>query len=203
MKQAFATLIIASFSFLISCDDKLQSEKEVYVISKKDSIQNLSFKIEHDYYARCNFILGDSNKILFYRNGPMWICVPSKNKNPIFIDLRPDEITQLPVNSIEEFIELNFGGRYRRKYSICVASYTDSIKSKAFEKLINAFSKNRLPKYFIRRTTLEEEIVLHHKIEDLPYLPHEVEWDTTRINFTFEEDIGNILKKSQEKFKKS
>lgn len=202
MKRFFACI---GLTFFISCNDKLpleQKEKELYIISKKDSIQNLSLKIEHDYYSRNNFVLVGTNKIFFYRNGALWNCMPTEDKRPVFIDLDTEDIIELPLSSIGEFIDLNFGGEKKFNNSISVVSYTDTINSKAFEELMKAFSKNRLPKFLIRRTTLEEEIVLQHKIQDLPYLPDEVEWDTTRINFESEEDVKNILKISQAKFKK-
>lgn len=204
MKKSF-TYLILGIVFFISCNDKLslkEKEKELYIISKRDSIQNLSFKIEHNYYSKNNFVLVDTNKIFFYRNGPIWRCTPTEDKRPVFIDLDTNAIIELPLSCIGEFIDLNFGGEKRFNNAISLASYTDTINSIAFEELMKAFSKNRLPKFLIRRTTLEEEIVLHHKIQNLPYLPDEIEWDTTRVNFTFEEDVKNILKKSQAKFKK-
>lgn len=202
MKRFFACI---GLIFFINCNDKLtleKKEKELYIISKRDSIQNLSFKIEHNYYLKNNFVLVDTNKIFFYRNGPIWRCTPTEDKRPVFIDLDTNAIIELPLSSIGEFIDLNFGSEKRFNNAISVASYTDTINSIAFEELMKAFSKNRLPKFLIRRTTLEEEIVLYHKIQNLPYLPDEIEWDATRVNFTFEEDVKNILKKSQEKFKK-
>lgn len=204
MKKSFAFLTSGLVLFTISCNDKLalkQNEKEAYIISKKDSIQNLSFKLEHAYYATANFILADTNKVYFYKDySSAATCAPPIDNRPIFINLDPRDIIQLPASSIGEFIELNFS---REMYnSIAVASYTDTIKSPILEKMLSAFAKKRLPKYIIRRTTLEEEIVLYHKTHNLPYLSDEVEWDTTRINFESKEDVKNILKKSQEKFKK-
>ncbi|TPD72056.1 hypothetical protein [Flavobacterium microcysteis] len=190
--------------FIISCNDKLplkQNEKEAYIISKRDSIQNLSSKIEYGHYGTANFILADTNKVYFYENySCLAACAPPKDNRPIFIGLDTRDIIQLPAASIEEFIDLNFS---RKTFQIIsVASYTDTVKSPILEKMLSAFAKKRIPKFLVRRTTLEEEIVLYHKTHNLAYLPYEVEWDTTRINFESKEDVKNILKKSQEKFKK-
>lgn len=205
MKKSFAFLTSGLVFFTISCNDRLelkQNEKEAYIISKRDSIQNLSFKLEPNYYARGNFILVDTNKVFFYKDySSLMMCIPPKDDRPIFIDLHPRDIIQLPTSSIGEFIELNFS-REDVFNSIAIASYTDTIKSPVLEKMFSAFAKKRLPKFLVRRTTLEEEIVIYHKTHNLAYLPYEVEWDTTRINFESKEDVKNILKKSQEKFKK-
>lgn len=131
------------------------------------------------------------------------ICTPQKKHPPVFIDLQPNDIIELPVNSIGEFVHFNFGGESRRKSIISIASFTDTIKSDSFKHLLTSFTTEKIAKYFIRRATLEEEIVLNHKIKDHFYSPEEVDWDTTRINFSLKEDIENILKKSQEKFNNS
>jgi len=204
MKKSFVFLTSGLVFFTISCNDKLavkQNEKEAYIISKKDSIQNLSSNIEHGHYGTANFILADTNKVYFYENySCLAACAPPVDNRPIFIGLDTKDIIQLPAASIEEFIELNFS---RKTFQIIsVASYTDTVKSPILEKMLSTFAKKRIPKFLIRKTTLEEEIVLYHKIHNLPYLPDEVEWDTTRINFESKEDVKNILKKSQEKFKK-
>lgn len=202
--KTFILCITIGLPVLISCTEKSKTEnivQEIYVISKEDSLQNLSFKIEYPDYAQNNFIIGDSDKVYFYRIAPIMICTPQRKHPPLFIDLRPDDIIELPASSIGEFVHLNFGGESRRK-SISIASFTDVIKSDSFNHLLTSFTTEKIAKYFIRRTTLEEEIVLTHKRKDLYYFPEEVDWDTTRINFSFKEDVENILKKSQEKFKK-
>ena len=205
MRKSFAFLTSGLVFFIVSCNDNQvleRKEKETYIISKRDSIQNLSFKFEHTYYASANFILVDTNKVFFYKDYSSFArCAPTIDNRPIFIHLDTKDIIQLPASSIGEFIELNFS-KQEMFNSIAVASYNDTIKSPVLGKMFSAFAKKRLPKFLIRRTTLEEEIVLYHKIHNLPYLPDEVEWDTTRINFESKEDVKNILKKSQEKFNK-
>lgn len=205
MRKSFAFLTFGLVFFIVSCNDNQvleRKEKETYIISKRDSIQNLSFKLEHTYYASANFILVDTNKVFFYKDYSSFArCAPTIDNRPIFIDLHPRDIIQLPTSSIGEFIELNFS-REEMFNSIAIASYTDTIKSPVLEKMFSTFAKKRLPKFLVRRTTLEEEIVIYHKTHNLAYLPYDVEWDTTRINFESKEDIKNILKKSQEKFKK-
>lgn len=202
----FILYIILGVPFLISCNKKSSITKKtvrkIYIISEEDSLQNLSLQIEYPDYAQNNFIIGDSNKIYFYRTAPVMICTPQKKHPPEFINLEPNDIIELPVSSIGEFVHLNFGGELRRKRIISIASFTDTIKSDSFRYLLTSFATEKIAKYFIRRTTLEEEVVLNHKTKDLSYFPEEVDWDTTRINFSFKEDIENILKISQEKFKK-
>lgn len=198
MKTSILYIILGSF-VLIGCEEKSpiteKSKSEIYIISKQDSLQNLSFQIEYPDYAQNNFIIGDSNKVYFYRTSPIMICTPEENRPPVFIDLQPNDIIELPVNSIEEFTHLNFGGELRRKNTISIASFTDTINSDIFRHLTTSFVSERIAKYFIRRTTLEEETVLAHKSKNLPYFQEDIDWDTTRISFSFKEDVENILKK--------
>lgn len=194
MKQTFASLIIASFSFLISCDNKLQSEKEVYIISKRGEIQDFIRQIsQEDYYGDYNLILGDSNKVYFFKYHTTWNCLPSDNP-PSFINLNPSDIVELPANDIDEFIELNY--KYRSNYRSIIynlASPYDSIKSPAFQKIMDAFAKIKQKKFLVRRTTFEEDQVLYHKTNRLYYDPSKIKWDTSKVHFWREDDIKDIL----------
>lgn len=199
-------LVIFLVCLLASCTKKSLEKKhdEVYVISEKDSGNNLIDFREEDYYSKFNLILGDSNKIYCfnYFNHSIANCIPSDNP-PHFLNLKPSDLILLPYESIDKFIELNNDNPFSLYTSIYnIASPYDSIKSKAFEKIMAGFASVKQKKYIIRRTTFEEDQVLYHKINHLIYYPEEINWDTTKVFFSRKKDIEQILKVSQEKFKK-
>ncbi len=204
MKKSFIVFLFGLF--LISCTEKLPAKKadEIYVISEKDSAYNLMGFQEQDYYSKYNLILGDSNKIYFfnYFNHSVMNCIPSDNP-PHFLNLKPSDLILLPFESIDKFIEINDDQSNISQRSIYnIISPYDSIKSKAFQNIMKGFASVKQKRYIVRRTTFEENQVLLHKINHLYYDPREVNWDTTKVFFSREEDIENILKPSQDKFKK-
>lgn len=189
---------------LLSCEGKLRAKKqdEIYVISKDTSFNFI--RKEENYYSRFNLILGDSSKVYFFKyyNHSTMNCIPSENP-PHFLNLKPSDLILLPFESLDKFIEENNDQRNLLNGSLYnIISPTDSIKSKAFEKIMKGFASVKQKKYMVRRTTFEEDQVLHHKINHLYYQPEKVNWDTTKVFFSNKEDIENILKPSQEKFRK-
>lgn len=197
MKKYFLLFCV---SILLSCEGKLPEKKQdkIYVISKDTSY---NFIGKEDYYTGFNLILGDSNKIYLFQGPRFWNCVPTDNP-PYFINLEPSDIIELPYENIDDFIKLN--KRHHSAFSDIynIVSPYDSIKSKAFEKIMQGFASVKQKKYIIRRTTFEENQLLFHKINHLNYDPKEINWDTTKVHFNSKEDIDSILKVSQQKFKK-
>lgn len=138
MKKYFLVFLA---SILLSCEGKLPLKKqdEIYVISQEDSLESLLDVREEDYYAGFNLILGDSNKVYFFKHPHFWNCVATNNP-PYFINLEPSDIVELPYENIDEFIKLN-----KRHHSVFsdlynVVSPYDSIKSKAFAKIMEGFA---------------------------------------------------------------
>lgn len=187
---------------LLSCEGKLPAKKQnkVYVISKDTSF---TFINRENYYSKFNLILGDSDKVYFFRyyNHSLMNCIPSDNP-PNFLNLEPSDMVELPYENIDEFIKLNQNHHSAFSDIYNVVSPYDSIKSKAFEKIMQGFASVKQKKYIVRRTTFEEDQVLFHKINHLNYDPKEIDWDTTEVYFSRKEDIDSILKVSQQKFRK-
>lgn len=180
-------LVIFSVCLLASCTKKSIEKKhdEVYVISEKDSSFNLMGAQQQDYYSKFNLILGDSNKVYFFKyyNHSIMNCIPSDNP-PHFLNLKPSDLILLPFESIDKFIEINDDkGNISDRSIYNIISPYDSIKSKAFEKIMAGFASVKQKKYIIRRTTFEEDQVLHHKINHLHYEPEKINWDTTKVFF--------------------
>ena len=199
MKKYFLFFVVL---ILLSCERNLpaKNQNKVYVISKDTSF---NFIKREDYYAGFNLILGDSNKVYFFRyyNHSLMNCIPSDNP-PYFLNLEPSDMVELPYENIDEFIKLNQNHHSAFSDIYNVVSPYDSIKSKAFEKIMQGFASVKQKKYIIRRTTFEEDQVLFHKINHINYDPKEIDWDTTEVYFSRKEDIDSILKVSQQKFKK-
>ncbi len=187
---------------LLSCEGKLPAKKQnkIYVISKDTSF---TFINRENYYSKFNLILGDSDKVYFFRyyNHSLMNCIPSDNP-PNFLNLEPSDMVELPYENIDEFIKLNQNHHSAFSDIYNVVSPYDSIKSKAFEKIMQGFASVKQKKYIVRRTTFEEDQVLFHKINHLNYDPKEIDWDTTEVYFSRKEDIDSILKVSQQKFRK-
>ena len=183
---------------LLSCEGKLPAEKQdkVYVISENDSTNKLLVFREDEYYSKFNLILGDSDKIYFFRyyNHSLMNCIPSDNP-PRFLDPNTSDIFQIQLDSIDDFITLNDNkGAFLAESIYNIASPQDSIKSKAFEKIIDVFSSIKQKKYIVRRTTMEEDTVLYYKVNNRSYDPKKIKWDTTKVNLRDRIKIKPVLK---------
>lgn len=183
---------------LLSCEGKLPEKKQdkIYVISENDSTNKLFVFREDEYYSKFNLILGDSDKIYFFRyyNHSLMNCIPSDNP-PHFLDLNTSDIFQIQLDSIDDFIKLNDNkGAFLAESIYNIASPQDSIKSKAFEKIIDIFSSIKQKKYIVRRTTMEEDTVLYYKVNNRSYDPKKIKWDTTKVNLRDRIKIEPVLK---------
>lgn len=195
MKKYFLLFCV---SILLSCEGKLHEKKQdkIYVISENDSTNKLFVFREDEYYSKFNLILGDSDKIYFFRyyNHSLMNCIPSDNP-PHFLDLNTSDIFQIQLDSIDDFIKLNDNkGAFLAESIYNIASPQDSIKSKAFEKIIDVFSSIKQKKYIVRRTTMEEDTVLYYKVNNRSYDPKKIKWDTTKVNLRDRIKIEPVLK---------
>lgn len=136
------------------------------------------------YYFPSNFIVDTEGEIFFYQQQIKLNDDEVRNWNtpPQFINLNPNDIVQVPVNSIEEFIKLNILNKDSLKRYVSIASEKDTINSIGLSKII-AICKDK--KYSIRWkfriATQEETIVLNYKKQKQNYYPEKVKWDTTKI----------------------
>jgi len=196
-------LVVFSASILFSCNGKLpeKESKEIFVISKYNS-DNKEFVVrEENYYSKFNLILGDSNKVYFFKyyNHSAMNCIPSDNP-PHFLDIKPSDLILLPFEDIDKFIEVNNDDRNTFDRSIYnIASPDDSIQSKAFKKIMKGFAIVKQKKYIVRRTTMEEDSVLYYKVNNLAYDSDKIKWDTTKVNLRDRIKIEPVLNKKNPK----
>jgi hypothetical protein len=67
-----------------------------------------------------------------------------------------------------------------RRQILVIASQKDTISDTEILKFLYTL---KVPTYTIRRTNQEEDVVLHHKTNNLNYSAEEIKWDSTKIKF--------------------
>jgi hypothetical protein len=110
---------------------------------------------------------------------------------PNYIGLKPEYLLAIESKNFISFIKLNndifqCDTNDRETVSIfCIASNCDTIKNEAFYDLIryinkknNFYSKNR---YWIRKTTEEEDSVIYRKRNKFKYIPERIKWSSNFI----------------------
>ncbi|MDR6761068.1 hypothetical protein J2Y38_001266 [Flavobacterium sp. 2755] len=139
-------------------------------------------------YGTNTFII-DSDSIIYYfkRGNVGHICGNWKRSDtiPDYINLQPKDLIKIPNNSISEFVKLNYKDKFRNLTFI--SSKVDTLKTKNYFDLVKAIklSLKERDKYFIRRTTQEEDTVLKYKKNNAYYNSENIKWDQDRITFPF------------------
>jgi hypothetical protein len=89
--------------FFISCSEQTKNTKETFIVP------NLTTKPPPpvDIYLPFNFIVDSSGKIFYHQQHLIFGSNDVAEELPAFINLRPKDIVQIPINNIEDFIKLN------------------------------------------------------------------------------------------------
>ncbi|RZJ99335.1 MAG: hypothetical protein EOO43_26785 [Flavobacterium sp.] len=159
-----------------------------------------------EYYFPSNFIIDTAGHIYFYQQKIKsgWICGTGMNWDtpPSYIDLQPNDITEIPTPNLEKFIKANIKHLDSSDRQFAIASVNDTIISSGLKKIFSVFKdkSNRITWTF-RRTTPEETIVLDYKKSRKKYYAGDIKWDSTKTFFPFEVDktIKFIPPKAEEK----
>jgi hypothetical protein len=136
------------------------------------------------YYFPSNFIIDTSGQVFFYQRQRKWNddVQADWNTPPEFIDLKPKDIVEIPVNGIEEFIKLNILNIDSSKRYIAIASAKDTMTSLGLSKIIAICKdENNHIRWKFRLMTQEEAIVLNYKKGNGNYDSEEIKWDSTKI----------------------
>ncbi|CAM3509792.1 hypothetical protein FSS13T_09300 [Flavobacterium saliperosum S13] len=188
MRNLFLFTLLFS---VLSCSKKETSKEELvpYIISideKKNPVNRLSNSIT---YGLNNFIIDNKGNIFYFEPNESETYTHFQLINdtiPEFINLQPTNLIQIPVNSIDEFVKLNF--KKGQKNITHVSSQLDTLNSVAFYKLKDALKKYSYELdrdfYGFRRTRQEEDTVLHYKKENKYYSSEDIKWDKSKIKFT-------------------
>lgn len=198
---------------LLSCQKKKIIDKKypVYIISEKfreyevskenykkgnnDSITIVQPLLPKYLYGTDNFILDKESNVFYYQQKDEFIRAMcgtgmeeemEKDSIPIFKNLTPEIIIQIPLNSIEDFLKLNF--RKGKRNLVKIASQKDTLNSNAYYKLVEALDKclnfkNDNDVWVIYPSTQEEDTVLFYKKIDKEYNSQKIKWDLKRIKF--------------------
>jgi len=178
--------IICGCYLFISCSSGKNGKDEVFVISslaKTDSSHFTASPIK--FYSKFNFIIDSSGLIYYYSlRHKDNVCGGGSFEKPIFIDLTPEQIVQIPQNTIIDFIKCNVLDNNKEKVNISIASEKDTIKSKEFSTMFSFLHDSPIKlHYCIRKTTSEENIVLFYKQRKWFYEPTKIYWDSTKTVF--------------------
>ncbi|MFA9189760.1 hypothetical protein AAGV28_00125 [Flavobacterium sp. FZUC8N2.13] len=137
-------------------------------------------------YGTNTFIINSDSTLYYFQNSKTgYICGTRSEFDtiPHFINLQPKDIIEIPVNSITDFIKLNYKDDFRN--ITFIASKSDTLKSKIYFDLKKALDLSLSDRdfYQIRRTTQEEDTVLIYKKSNKYYNSDDIRWDKTRIKF--------------------
>jgi hypothetical protein len=138
------------------------------------------------YYFPSNFII-DTGEQVFYYQQKQTLNADARldwTTPPLFINLQPKDIIQIPVNSIAEFIALNILNKDSFNRYVAVASTLDTVQSLGFSKIVTLLNDtaNHI-RWKFRKVTQEEAVVLDYKKKQRNYYSDEIKWDTTKIRF--------------------
>ncbi|KUJ63332.1 hypothetical protein AR687_04055 [Flavobacteriaceae bacterium CRH] len=195
MKRVIIGVLICLFLF--NCTKKESPKENIpYIISQnnKERILNKE-KIPPPppipgwvFYGTNSFIIDNDSKIYYSQREEIGhICGNWETSDtiPLFIDLQPKDLIEIPDNCIANFIKANYKSNFKNITFIC--SKTDTLQSESFFVLEKALkSQEKYGDYYnIRRTSQEEDTVLKYKKNNESYYSDKIKWDKNRITFPF------------------
>lgn len=197
MKKFHFLLLLISF-FLLSCAKKEEAKNEVYIISKAESDYKRMLKEPRNnstppppprgpfVYGSNNFIIDKDTNLFYFQQPSFFICGTGAENDivPRLMEFKKEDFIQIPRNSIEEFVKLNF--KQGEKNFIQIASQIDTLNFKTYFDLLNALEPSMISKdgdvFIIRKTTQEEDTVIDYKKKRKEYYYGNIKWDTTQID---------------------
>ena len=159
--------------FIISTDERQYSKNHEYKVMATD-------------YGTNNFIIDKDTNIYYYQKRkftPFCSLGITYDTLPELINLSPEDLVELPIKNIREFIKLNLKSN-ERNY-IYINSQLDTLSSKKINTLrvaLNDYTDYRdNDRIFIRKTTQEEDTVLKYKKANRDFYPEYIKWDKTKL----------------------
>jgi|LakMenE01Jun11ns_1017448.scaffolds.fasta_scaffold9469958_2 hypothetical protein len=196
MKKIVCLLIIV---LVYSCHKKKNIEKNLSLIPYIISAEDRKLKEYTDslnlyraetivlprkgFYGESNLIIDKKGEIYYYQKRYIQIICNYGTENdtlPQFLDLQPKDLIKIPIESLEKIVNENVMKKPNNRRILIIASEKDTIKVKGFLKF---YYNLKVPTYFIRRTTQEEDTVLHYKRTDKYYYSNKIKWDKSKIKF--------------------
>jgi hypothetical protein len=186
-------------TFFISCSQRPTRTDDVYIVPQRQKPQVDTIPNEppppppiQTYYLATNFIIDTSGEVYFYEHPQYgWFCGTGFNWDtpPEFINLKPKDIVQVPINSINDFIKLNILSLDSDNRRVAVDSVKDTIQSIGLSKILVVCNDNSNKiRWTFRKTTQEENVVLKFKKLNMRYNSEDIKWDSTKIWFPLKID---------------
>jgi hypothetical protein len=173
-------LMLLYLTFCFGCRGSITEKSDVFVM--KVSSERNEVK---EFYGNYNFIVDTGNHIFYYQRPLVRSCGILHNWDtiPPFISLEPNDIVEIPLQDIEQFVKINMLHKGYTKSS-SISSTLDTIRSTGLGKILRLFNDTaNNVKWISRKTTIEENIVLKCKKEFKSYSPDEFKWDSTKTLF--------------------
>lgn len=189
----FSALIIFTFTDCKQTVIKQALKNDFYIISKKDSINRIfndTNKIpppiipqEHKWYTDLVFIMDSSEKVYVYQTETKLANKDAHFDYPNYIGLKPEYLVTLNSKDFVNFLKNNndiFGVFPNAKNFgnvFYIASESDTIKNQALSNLWKALDSTKSRSIsLVRKTTEEENVVLHFKRNNIEYEPKGINW---------------------------
>jgi len=139
------------------------------------------------YYTAFNFIVDSSGNLFFFqRQMPSLICGTGLDENaaPAYIDLRPTDIVAVPKEGLRSFVDLNIFTHPPDDRIVAIGLLKNKIQSEELYKLTQLLKDtSKKARWFIRKATQEESIVLDYKKKLAKFYPEDIHWDSTKTRF--------------------
>ena len=213
---------------LLGCNkpkDKLTSYDVISKIDAEIARTDKALKMpiipqELKWYSNIVFVM-DSSNVYIYQTVQNQDLVSQKIKEydfPNFIGLKPEQITTIPEKDFLPFIKANndvfeFINKPKNRHTaFYIASFTDTIKNKAYYDLFNYLQKEERTFYKARIVTEEEMKVIECKIGNKKYTPEKIKWSNNFIlgkyppfskEYVEEEKNARGIRKAIETFKRN
>ncbi len=107
--------------------------------------------------------------------------------------MRPIEIVAVPKEGLKRFIDwniLNYDPDYR---VVAIGLLQDTVKSEALYNLTQLLNDKTIKtRWFLRKATQEETVVLDYKKRQARFYPEDIHWDSTKTRFPPKVDITDF-----------
>jgi hypothetical protein len=178
------TIFIACF-LILSCSSHQKDTNKTFIISSLAKIEQSHFtespQASYGYY---NFIIDSTGIIFFYSLQSGEWPASLFTKLTLFENLIPEHVVQVPNDNLVNFLKCNLRYLIKNEKGICIASQKDTINSKSFTTLFEYLSDSTKElHYWIRKTTIEENMVIYYKKSNRHYNPDCINWDSTKTYF--------------------
>jgi len=148
------------------------------------------------FYTNFNFIVDSSGNLFFFKTQTYrWTCGTGLDENtpPEFIDLRPIEIVAVPKEVLKRFIDLNILNHDPDYRVVAIGLLKDTVKSEALYNLTQLLNDTTIKtRWFLRKATQEETVVLDYKKRQARFIPEDIHWDSTKTRFPPKVDITDF-----------